>query len=457
MKKRTLSIKQKILYTAIVLALLRALHSIPVPFINKSYFHAALTANETLGLLNILTGSGLSNLSFMAIGIMPYITASIVVQLLAVASPALAKLQNSAYTSDQAHYRRIIYKAGIALALMESADMACSFGSSGMITAPAASLFGISTSMAFAKAIVTLSWTVGAVLSLIAAYAINEYILKDGKETGTSLIIAEGILAAYPASVSEIISYLRKFPAIVAAALAVLLAVFIVVLHRSVIYAIKAKKSLPVSYSAKLPGYTSRGGHHQDLHLKMLPGTVIPLIFTTTVFSFLSAVASVSGFPNIAGLFNLGMWFDLRKPWFSAGVLVYAVMVTGFTYYYNSISQPPEKMAEDLKVLGASVNGFRPGRETAALIREKSKYMLLIGSVFLTALSICPVLIGAAIHVTGIKFMGSSLLIVCSVICGIKDDLESYLHARDVIKKNRILAVFPVGKGKSTAAKEGGF
>ena len=115
--RRSLGIKQKIVYTAIVLVGLRILYSVPVPFVNSKYFEDALASNDSLGLLNMLTGSGLSSLSVMTIGITPYITASIVVQLLSVVSPRLARLQHSAYTSDQKTYRRITYKAGTAIGI----------------------------------------------------------------------------------------------------------------------------------------------------------------------------------------------------------------------------------------------------------------------------------------------------------------------------------------------------
>jgi preprotein translocase subunit SecY len=186
---------------------------------------------------------------------------------------------------------------------------------------------------------------------------------------------------------------------------------------------LKAGKSLPVSYSRKMSN-TMVKVPGQDLTLKMLPGTVIPLIFTSTVFSFLSVI--FYRLPAFSGVFNMSNWFDVYHPGYSVGIILYVLLVTGFTYYYNSISSSAEKISEDLKVMGATVNGYRPGTETVMLIRRKTKYMLLIGALMLSFLSLIPIFIGAVLHVSGIKFIGSSLLIVCSVMSEIRAEIASY-------------------------------
>lgn len=411
--RRSLGIKQKIVYTAIVLAILRILYSVPVPFVNSKYFEDALASNDSLGLLNMLTGSGLSSLSVMTIGITPYITASIVVQLLSVVSPRLARLQHSAYTSDQKTYRRITYKAGTAIALLESVFMVCSFGFSGMIL----------DNTALARITVAILWTLGSFVTLGAACYINERILRNGREFGTSLIIVMGILAAYPYSTAGIFSYAKQFPLYVTVSILILISALVVILHGFSIYMLKAGKSLPVSYSRKMSN-TMVKVPGQDLTLKMLPGTVIPLIFTSTVFSFLSVI--FYRLPAFSGVFNMSNWFDVYHPGYSVGIILYVLLVTGFTYYYNSISSSAEKISEDLKVMGATVNGYRPGTETVMLIRRKTKYMLLIGALMLSFLSLIPIFIGAVLHVSGIKFIGSSLLIVCSVMSEIRAEIASY-------------------------------
>ena len=410
--RRSLGIKQKIVYTAIILVILRVLYSVPVPFVNSEYFKDVLASNDSLGLLNMLTGSGLSTLSVMTIGITPFITASIVVQLLSVVSPRLARLQHSAYTSDQKTYRKITYKAGVALAFLESVFMVCSFGFSGMIL----------ENIVFARITVALIWTLGSLASLGAAYYINERILWNGRESGTSLIIVMGILAAYPYSAAGILSYAKQFPLYVTVAVLILISALVFVLHSFSIYMLKAGKTLSVSYSRKIFYTTKVPG--QDLTLKMLPGTVIPLIFTSSVFSFLSVV--FYRLPAFSGVFNMSNWFDVSHPGYSVGIILYVLLVTGFTYYYNSISSSAEKISEDLKVMGATVNGYRPGTETVMLIRRKTKYMLLIGALMLSFLALIPLFIGAVLHVSGIKFIGSSLLIVCSVMSEIRAEIASY-------------------------------
>lgn len=411
------SLKGKILLTIFLLLIIQIGCQIPVPFINHDYLTSTFQNNTDLfSILNTFTGGAFKNLAFFALGVTPYITASIILQLLSIAFPKLGEIQKDG-ASGKDKWERITLITGIGLAFFQSIFLAISFGRQG--------LFNKYTW--YVVILTSIIWTIGtAIVSLI-----GQFITKHGIGNGTSIIIAANIIAGLPSTAMAIYEmYLRNKEVVIiilnsfiTLAITFGIIAFVVILEN-------AHKDIPIQY-AKSSNY----GHkiNSTIPIKLNAANVMPIIFASTIYSlpimfFGNSTNKV--LLSISKFFSSSAWFDLNHWYYTIGFFVYGLMVIGFAYFYTSIVFNPVEIANNLKKTGAVIPGIRPGKTTQDYIASQIKYITLMGALFLFVIAEIPTLLSKIFNLGSLSFGGTSIIIVVGVIT----ELTKIIFAEKAIK-----------------------
>ncbi len=393
---------------------IRALSNIPTPGVDSGYFASVVDENAALGLFNVMTGGGLTSLSVMALGITPYITATIVLQLLGVMMPKLRDIQRSPAKTDRDRLKKITFLSGGALALIEALGMAVGFGGSGMLV----------NYTWYNVTLITAVWTAGALFLIFLGELITDRLIGNG----ISLILAANIIVSFPSdlkSVWDVIIHNGDMSAqiskgvIVAAFLFAMIA-FIVVLNQTT-------RNIPVTVSGKLKAGGAAGAQSYDIPLKLCPGSVIPVVFASSVLSLPLLVLTFTGRSGnnfFFRMFDSSNWFSAARPWCSLGVVLYVAMIFGFSYFYSEIAMSPDEVADNLKKAGSAVPGIRAGRPTAEYLRKQMNAVNFIGSAALSVAAVVPYIIGGIFTLSSLSILGTSLIIVVGVIVETKATLD---------------------------------
>ena len=310
-----LTVKRKCVYVLCLLIFCRILSGIPTPFVNREYVKGILDSNGAFGIMNMLTGNSLSSLSIMALGITPYITASIVIQLLGVAFPKIDEM-NRGMADDRKKMDRIMIAVGCGFSALQGIAMCVGFGRSNVIA----------SDKWYAFMLIILIWTAGTFLEIM----IGMFITKNLIGNGVSLILLANILSSYPSdaySLFQLIFAKGKTTAAMMAAVAVIAVV--VAMFAFTVFVEGCEKRISVYYTRKVGGYNSpmTGSY---IPIKLCPGGVIPVIFASSLFSMPGIIAQIAGKSNMAWLrfFDTTCWFNSAfKPYYSFGALVYIFMI----------------------------------------------------------------------------------------------------------------------------------
>ncbi len=435
-------IRKKLLFTFFIIALFRIGSQIPVPFIDsealKNYFNNSGVASSLLGYFNLLSGESFSNGTLFALSISPYITASIVIQLLAVAIPALERLSKSGPEGQEKlqNYTRILT---IVLALV------LSYGYYSVLKGG-----GDSDKMLFATGffpciVIMASLTAGACIVMW----LGEKIDNNGIGNGISMILFAGILARGPVILGQIISYIKIIFGeghnpidIIWVVVALAVMVFSIWF---VIYVTNAERRLPVQYAKRQVGRRIYGGNNTFLPLKLNMTGVMPIIFAQSIVMIPATLALI-----------FRSWESGIKDWFSAGskypfyAIVYFILIIAFAYFYAEISFNPMEVASNLQKNGGTILGHRPGRATADYIRKVLGKVTFMGAIFLSIIAIFPLIlvmiagwtnyssgfVASAASIlsqllSSVALTGTSLLIVVGVALETTRDLESQITMRN--------------------------
>ncbi|ARK28534.1 preprotein translocase subunit SecY [Halalkalibacter krulwichiae] len=370
-------LRQKVIFTLLMLIVFRIGSFIPVPGSNKDVLNFYDQANA-FGFLNTFGGGALGNFSIFAMGIMPYITASIVVQLLQMdVVPKFAEWakEGEAGRRKLAQFTRY---GTIVLGFIQALGMSIGFNSlfPGLIPNPSVPTY-LFIALVLTAGTAFLMW-------------LGEQITAKGVGNGISIIIFAGIAAGIPNGINQI--YVQQiegageqlFLSIVTVLLLALAVLAIVVV---VIFVQQALRKVPVQYAKRLVGRSPVGGQSTHLPLKVNAAGVIPVIFALSLFMFPPVVAGFFGTDN-----QIAAWvtrtFDYTQP---IGMIVYALLIIGFTYFYTFIQVNPEKMAENLKKQGGYIPGIRPGKTTQTYLTRILYRLTFVGALFLAVISIIPV------------------------------------------------------------------
>ena len=404
---KTPDIRKKILYTLMMLGIFRLGSHIMVPFIDRSMLANYISSNSMMGLFNIISGDNLKNFSIFAMGITPYINASIIMNLLTIAIPGLENLAKEGGEEGKRKISRYTRYTAIGLAIMQSLGTTLTI--SGLLT----------DKSWYIVALVTAVITAGTAFIIWMSEAMTE----KGIGNGTSLLIFIGIVSSLPGAIQTIIDGIatRTFPIWMLP----VIAVFMLVTIMGVIEVEEGQRRIPVQYSKRVRGRNMMGGQNSYITMKVNQSGVIPVIFASVITMFPNTLASF--FPNskfltkVASFMAWGTWFT---------TIVYVLLIIAFSYFYTAITFNPVDIAKNIQDYGGAIPGIRTGRPTAMYISKISSRLTLFGALFLIIIAIIPIIAGNVLKLN-LQFGGTSLLIVVGVALETVKTLEQMLIIRN--------------------------
>lgn len=406
-------LRKKILFVLLVLVLFRLGANIPIPGIDHLRLQSFLSGNQFFGLMNIFSGGGLSNLSIMMLGVAPFITASIIMQLLTMIFPKLKEMyheEGEAGKQKFNQYSRLLtvplaaLQAFGLLALLERKEVLANLG-------------------AFDRLTNILIVIAGSVLLMWLGELISEY----GIGNGISLLIFAGIVSGLPATVSQLMFTFdpSQIPLYIGFLVA---SVFIVA---GVVTITEAERPIPISYAKQVRGMKMYGGFSTHLPLRVNQAGVIPIIFALSILLFPqmigNALANVQSgaVQAVAGFLTSFM----QNLWLYGSF--YFVLVFLFTYFYTAVTFDPDAISSNLQKSGAFVPGIRPGPSTAAHISKILTRITLVGALFLGAIAVLPLGMQAITGMASLAIGGTALLIAVSVVLELVKQIESQVVMRE--------------------------
>lgn len=407
-------LRSSILFVAFVLAIFRLAAHIPVPGVDVSGLKSIFENNQLLGLINVFSGSSMENFSIVMLGVGPYITASIIFQLLAMVIPALEEL------SKEGEYgRRKINQWTRWLSVPLSAMQA--FGMVTILSKSAPEVFANFTSWQMMMTMVTT--TAGTVFLMW----LGELISEKHVGNGISLLIFAGIVSGLPASVGGLIYTFDKTELtnmLIFAAIALITIVGVVIIT-------EGQRNIPVSYARRVRGNKIYGGVDTYLPLRVNQAGVIPIIFAIAIITFPPMVAQLFLKVQTAWVAAGAQWvINIFQHQGVYGVL-YFLMVVAFTYFYTAVIFHPDQIAENLQKQGGFVPGIRPGRHTAQYLQKITSRIIFTGALFLGVIAILPLITSQMTGTQSLVVGGTSLLIVVSVVIETVKQINAQLSMRD--------------------------
>lgn len=399
-----------------MLVLFRVAAHIPVPGIDVNNLRAFLESNQILGLLNVFSGGTLENFSVVMLGVAPYITSSIIFQLLQMVVPQLEELKNEG-ESGQAKIQMYTRLVSVPLAMLQAFGLIQLLGQSSVQILPNM------TTMLYVN--VLLTTTAGTVFLMW----IGELITEKRIGNGISLLIFAGIIAALPRALQQ--AYLNYNPADLM--LYIMFAVVALVTVVAVVFINEGQRNIPVNYAKRMIGSRSFGGTQSSLPLRVNTAGVIPIIFAISVVLFPPMLAQlfVNGTGTLATISAYTITLFNNQVFYS---LSYFILVFGFTYFYTAVIFQPQKMAENLQRQGGFIPGIRPGKETELYLGKVMSRLVFSGASFLGLIAVLPFILQAATGTQTLAIGGTSLLIVVAVAIDIAKQIESQLHVHEYDK-----------------------
>lgn len=407
------SLRKRIFFVLGALAIFRFLAAIPIPGVDIGALENFLSGNQFFGLLNLFSGGGLSNLSIVMIGVAPYITASIIMQLLTMIFPRLKELYHEEGEMGRKKFAQYSRMLSIPLALMQAFGLLALLRSQGVLA-----------DLTFFENLTNIIViTGGSVLLMWIGELINEF----GIGNGVSLVIFAGIIAGFPTTVSQLY-YSFSASQIPIYLAAVLVAIIIVA---GVVIVTEAERPIPVTYAKRVRGMKMYGGVSTYLPLRLNQAGVIPIIFAISILLFPQMVTNfLINFDNaIIQWLVKATQFILQNPWIYG--ILYFVLVFLFTYFYTAVTFDPNSIAENLQKNGAFVSGVRPGRPTADYIGKVITRLTAFGALFLGIIAVLPIIMQGITGIQALAIGGTGLLIVVSVVLDLVKQLNAQLSMRE--------------------------
>ncbi len=407
------TLRTRILFVFGALVVFRLLAAIPVPGINAAQLQNFLNNNQFLGLLNVFSGGGFSNLSIVMLGVGPYITASIVMQLMTILVPSLKEMYQEEGDSGRARFAQYSRYLTLPLALIQAFGFILLLQQNGILSG----LSGV------ALATNMLVITAGSILLMWIGELISEF----GVGNGVSLIIFAGIVARIPQNIAQFAYTIdvSQIPAYIAFAVAAL------VIMAGVVFITEAERPIPVTYARRVRGMKVMGGISTYLPLRVNQAGVIPIIFALSILLFPQMIAtflSHSAVPAIA-IAASAIVAALANQWVYG--ILYFILVFLFTYFYTAITFEPHQIAKNLQKSGAFIPGVRPGQNTTDYLGNIITRITLVGALFLGALAVLPLILKGITGITALTIGGTALLIVVSVVL----DLVKMIDAQTSIRE----------------------
>lgn len=418
-------IRKKIGYTFLMLIVIRLGSELPTPGVNPTYIKEFFAQNtgEAFNLFNAFTGGSFEQMSIFALSITPYITSSIIMQLLTIAIPKLEEMQKEGEDGRKKIVAITRYLT-VVLALIESTAMAVGFGRQGLLK-----------EYNFVNAaIVVLTLTAGSAFLMW----IGERITEKGVGNGISIVLAVNIVSRIPSDMTTLYENFIKGKTIAKGMLAgVIIFAIIMVVVVFVLILNGAERRIPVQYSKKMVGRKMMGGQATNIPLKVNTAGVIPIIFASSIMSFPGVIAQFAGKTNGTGIgseilrgLSSSNWCNPSQLQYSWGLLVYIVLCVFFAYFYTSITFNPLEVADNIKKQGGFIPGIRPGKPTSDYLTKMLNYIIFIGAVGLIIVAVIPFFFNGVFG-AHVSFGGTSIIIVVGVVLETLKQIESQLLVRN--------------------------
>lgn len=420
-------VRERLLYTFMMLIVIRIGSCLPIPGVDASFLREFFTnlQNSGMGFVNAITGGSFSNMSLFALSITPYITSSIIMQLMTIAIPKLEEMQKEGEDGRKkiAEYTRYLT---VALALFQSSAMAIGFGKQGLLYEDAQNVWGYMTVIA--------AMTAGSALLMW----IGERITEKGVGNGISIVLLINIVSSLP---QDVLMLYERFMAGKSVAVATVAAIIVLaVVVATVVFVLVlngAERRIPVQYSKKMQGRRMIGGQSSHIPLKVNTAGVIPVIFASSIMSMPVMIAQFFNvdYSTFGGKILMALssanWFRPEMPVYSVGLLIYIVLVVLFAYFYTSITFNPLEVANNMKKSGGFIPGVRPGKPTSDFLNNILNYIVFIGATGLVIVCNVPIIASGLFNVGSLSFGGTSLIIIAGVILETIKAVDSMMLVRN--------------------------
>lgn len=418
-------VRNGLLFTFFILIVIRLGSAIPVPGVDTdaiaNYFQNSL--GDSFSFINSFTGGSFSQMSIFALNVTPYITSSIIIQLLTIAIPALEEMQRDG-EDGRKKITAITRFVSIALAIIESIGLSITFGRSGYLD----------RYDFLSVAVIVITLTAGSALVMW----LGERITEKGVGNGISIILLINIVSRMPSDFTNLYKMFVKGKDIVDMVIAIAIIAGVIILTTVLVVILQAaERKIPVSYAQKMQGRRMVGGRSTHIPLKVNTAGVIPIIFASTLMSVPAIVINLfkiqvksSVWSKILQGLNSNYWFKPGYPWAYIGLVVYILLVVFFAYFYTSITFNPMEVANNLKKGGGFVPGIRPGKPTQDYLNKVLNYIVFIGVVGLIIVALIPIFFNGRFG-ADVSFGGTSLIIIVGVIIETMKQIESKMIVRN--------------------------
>ena len=417
-------IRKKLIFTFLMLVVIRFGSQLPIPGVNRDYFALwfAQQTGDAFNFFDAFTGGSFTSMSLFALGVSPYITSSIIVQLLTIAIPKLEEMQKDG-EDGRKKIQAISRYLTVALALIQGAAMTIGFGNRGLLQdANVGNMIVVIAAMTAGSAF--LMW-------------IGEQITANGVGNGISIVLMINILSTIPDDFVTLYDQFIKgetifkgvLAAVIIVAVILLTVIFVIILQGGV-------RKIPVQYAKKMQGRKMVGGQSTNIPMKVNTAGVIPVIFASSLMSFPGVIASLLGKTGGTGIgskiltgLSQSSWCNPSQPVYSLGLLLYIVLVVFFAYFYTSITFNPIEISNNMKRQGGFIPGIRPGKPTTEYLSKILNYIVFIGAVGLIIVCIIPIVFNGLFGAS-VSFGGTSIIIVVGVVLETIKQVESQMLVR---------------------------
>ncbi len=406
-------LRNKILFILGILVVFRIAANVPLPGVDMEQLRRLFEGNQFLGMLNVFSGGGLTNISIVMLGVGPYITASIIMQLLTMIVPRVEQIYKEEGETGRQKFNMWTRWLTVPLAALQTFSMIALLRSQGVLQVTSA--FDISMIVVIATAgTVFLMW-------------LGELITEKGIGNGVSLIIFAGIVSGLPSGISKL--FLTFDSTQVFVYIGLLAVTFATI--AGVVMVTEGQRNIPVSYAKRIRGDKTYGGSSSHLPLRVNQAGVIPIIFAMSIMLFPGMIASFlmkAGNQTVADLATSVNNLFQNQVFYSS---LYFILIVLFTYFYTAVVFDPVKISENLQKQGGYIPGIRPGKTTADYLYKIMNRITLTGALFLGLIAVLPFIVQGLTNIQSLQVGGTSILIVVSVVIETIKQIESQLVMRD--------------------------
>ena len=406
-------LRNKLLFVMFILVLFRFLSAIPIPGVDTTALTQFLANNQFFGILNIFSGGGLSTLSIIMLGVGPFITASIIMQLLTIMVPRLKALYSEEGEIGRRKFTQYSRLLTVPLAVIQGLSLLVVLERQGIIEQ--LDMFARVTNLSVVVA--------GSLLLMWLGELVSEY----GIGNGVSVLIFAGIVANVPREISQALFTYDKSQLPVYLLFGVV-ALFVIA---AVVYLTEAERPIPVTYAKQVRGNKLYGGTSTYIPLRITQAGVIPIIFALSILLFPQLIGNLISNSTHLWVANLGRTLSQFNNTSVTYGILYFLLVFVFTYFYTAVTFDPQSLSTNLQKNGAFIPGIRPGQPTAEYISKVLNRITLIGALFLGMIAVLPLIARALSGITSIALGGTAMLIVVSVVIDIIKKIEAQLSMRE--------------------------